>query len=196
MLKLLISNSWEAFVGFWVGHHILFPFYVFFMYLNAQEEKQVYYFKISKILVETNRKQFQRLKIYNGIKYALNEFEEFYSGHGSRRQYTVTETSQQNGVVERKNCMLMDRVWSTFSLVVKTRSSMLRLLTDICEPFSHHAQGCKVPKRCGQPNLLFILLFKHLVVMPKVWILKSTGLSLMLFPKTLFLSLLCRWTKG
>lgn len=89
MLKLLISNSWEAFVGFWVGHHILFPFYVFFMYLNAQEEKQVYYFKISKILVETNRKQFQRLKIYNGIKYALNEFEEFYSGHGSRRQYTV-----------------------------------------------------------------------------------------------------------
>ena len=48
------------------------------------------------------------LKSDNGGEFTSNEFNEFYEGHGIKRQFSVARTPQQNGVVERKNRIVQE----------------------------------------------------------------------------------------
>ena len=61
-------------------------------------------FREFKALVEnqTGRK-IRVLRMDNGGEYTSNEFLEYCSTEGIKREHIVTHTLQQNGVVERKN---------------------------------------------------------------------------------------------
>ena len=61
-------------------------------------------FKYFKALAEnqTGRK-LKEIHSDRGGEFLLRDFKEFYDRHGIKREYTITGTPQQNGVVERKN---------------------------------------------------------------------------------------------
>jgi transposase InsO family protein len=43
------------------------------------------------------------LRYDNGRDFTSEEFMDYYNSHGIKRQFFVARTTQQNGVVERKN---------------------------------------------------------------------------------------------
>ncbi|CAI7863175.1 unnamed protein product [Closterium sp. NIES-53] len=50
------------------------------------------------------------LRTDNGGEYTANDFTDYLSSHGISHQASLPHTPQQNGVAERVNCTLMDRV--------------------------------------------------------------------------------------
>ena len=55
-------------------------------------------------MVENERSmKIKCLRSDNGGEFISNEFNEFYEGHGIKRQFLDAKTHQRNGVVERKN---------------------------------------------------------------------------------------------
>ncbi|KAH9699562.1 hypothetical protein KPL71_024410 [Citrus sinensis] len=68
-------------------------------------------FKNWKTLVETqtNRKV-RRLRTDNGLEFCNTDFDDFYTKHGMVRHKTVKHTPQQNGLAERMNRTLIDKV--------------------------------------------------------------------------------------
>lgn len=70
-------------------------------------------FKSFKTLVEKETGSYiQYLRIDMGGEYNSQEFKDFCSTIGIRRQLTVAYTPQQNGVAERKNQTIMNMVRS------------------------------------------------------------------------------------
>ena len=68
-------------------------------------------FKEWKILIEnqTGRKV-KRLRTDNGLEFCSNEFNDFCKKEGIARHLTIPGTPQQNGVAERMNKMILERV--------------------------------------------------------------------------------------
>jgi transposase InsO family protein len=61
-------------------------------------------FKIYKEMVENEMDpKIKFLRSDNGREFTSNEFMDYYSSHGIKRQFSVSRTPQHNGVVERKN---------------------------------------------------------------------------------------------
>ena len=60
---------------------------------------------------ETGRK-LERLRTDNGGEYTSREFEEYCSNHGIRHEKTVPGTPQHNGVAERMNGTIVEKVRS------------------------------------------------------------------------------------
>jgi transposase InsO family protein len=54
-----------------------------------------------------SRKQVKALRSDNGGEYISNEFKDFCSREGIRRELIVPHNPHQNGVTERKNRMIM-----------------------------------------------------------------------------------------
>jgi hypothetical protein len=48
------------------------------------------------------------LRSYNGGEFVSKEFNKYCDDNGIKRHFSVTETPQQNGVVERKNRIVME----------------------------------------------------------------------------------------
>jgi transposase InsO family protein len=72
--------------------------------------------KSFKALVEKDSGcMIQSLRTDRGGEYTSNEFNEYCSKHGIKRQLTAAYTPQQNGVAERKNRTLMNMVRSMIS---------------------------------------------------------------------------------
>ena len=68
-------------------------------------------FKEWKLLVETQTsKKVKKLRTDNGLEFCSNEFNQFCKKNGTERHRTVKGTPQQNGLVERMNRMIMERV--------------------------------------------------------------------------------------
>ena len=55
-------------------------------------------------------KPFKCLRIENEGEYTSKEFEAYYTGHDIRHERTVPHTLQHNGVVERMNCTIVERI--------------------------------------------------------------------------------------
>jgi hypothetical protein len=73
-------------------------------------------FKQFKSLVETESScLIQCLRSDRGGEYTSNEFKEFCSSAGIKRQFTTAYTPQQNGVSERKNRTILNMVRSMIS---------------------------------------------------------------------------------
>ncbi|CAJ2648156.1 unnamed protein product [Trifolium pratense] len=73
-------------------------------------------FKRFKSLVENESScSIQCLRTDRGGEYTSNEFNEFCSTHGVKRQLTTAYTPQQNGVSERKNRTILNMVRSIIS---------------------------------------------------------------------------------
>ena len=68
-------------------------------------------FKNWKTLVETqtNRKV-KRLRTDNGLEFCNKDFDDFCTKHGMVRHKTVRHTPQQNGLAEKMNRILIDKV--------------------------------------------------------------------------------------
>jgi transposase InsO family protein len=61
-------------------------------------------FKIYKEMVENEMdSRIKCLRSDNGGEFTSNKFMDYCSNHGIKRQFSITRTPQQNGVVERKN---------------------------------------------------------------------------------------------
>jgi transposase InsO family protein len=61
-------------------------------------------FKIYKEMVENEMdSRIKCLRLDNGGEFTSKEFMDYCNNHGIKRQFFVTRTPQQNGVVERKN---------------------------------------------------------------------------------------------
>lgn len=52
----------------------------------------------------------KRLRTDNGLEFCSNDFEEFCKKHGIVRHKTVRHTPQQNGITERMNRTLIEKV--------------------------------------------------------------------------------------
>ena len=58
---------------------------------------------------QTHRK-IKKLRIDNGLEFCNSEFNSFCADHGIARHKTVPGTPQQNGVAERMNHIILERV--------------------------------------------------------------------------------------
>ena len=80
-----------------------------FRYLLEHKDQTFDMLKEFMVLVEnqTNIK-IKMLRSYNGGEYISNEFNNFCTKHGIKRQFTIPYTSQQNGVAKRKTRTIME----------------------------------------------------------------------------------------
>jgi len=85
---------------------------IWLYFLN--EKSEIFsFFKRYKVLVEKEAGvSIGSLRTDKGGEFTSNVFGEFCKSHGIRRKLTVPYTPQQNGVVERKNKMIMNIVHS------------------------------------------------------------------------------------
>jgi transposase InsO family protein len=68
-------------------------------------------FKVYKEMIENEMdSKIKCLRSDNGREFTLKEFMDFCSKHGIKRQFFVSRTPQQNGVVERKNKTIQEMV--------------------------------------------------------------------------------------
>lgn len=68
-------------------------------------------FKEWTVLMENQtEKKIKRLRTNNSLEYCNNKFEEFYKMKGIARYKTVRHTPQQNGLAERMNRTLIEKV--------------------------------------------------------------------------------------
>ncbi|KZV56298.1 hypothetical protein F511_00295 [Dorcoceras hygrometricum] len=68
-------------------------------------------FKDWKMMVETQTgKKIKKLRTDNGLEYCSTEFKDFCKQEGIVRHYTVPNTPQQNGLAERMNRTILERV--------------------------------------------------------------------------------------
>ena len=58
----------------------------------------------------------KRLRTDNGGEYISREFKEYCSKHGIGHKLTVPSTPQHNGVVERMNQTIVEKVWCVLKL--------------------------------------------------------------------------------
>jgi hypothetical protein len=66
-------------------------------------------FKIYKEMVENEMdSKIKCLRYDNGGEFTSNEFMDYYSSNGIKRQFFVARTPQRNGVVERKNMIVQE----------------------------------------------------------------------------------------
>jgi hypothetical protein len=56
---------------------------------------------------QTNHK-IKTLKFYHGGEYKFDAFNNFYQNQGIKKEFTTSNTPQQNGVLERKNKNLIN----------------------------------------------------------------------------------------
>jgi hypothetical protein len=83
------------------------------VYCIRQKSDVFYTFKKWKTLVENEiGKRLKCLILENGGEYCSNDFDDYFSYHGIRRETTVPETPQENGVSERMNMTIMERARS------------------------------------------------------------------------------------
>ena len=64
----------------------------------------------------------KRLRTDNGGEYISREFKEYFSKHGIRNEKTVTGTPQHNGVAERMNQTIVEKVWCMLKLAKLPKS--------------------------------------------------------------------------
>ncbi|KAH9762600.1 Integrase catalytic domain-containing protein [Citrus sinensis] len=81
------------------------------VYLLKSKNKVFEKFKQWKALVETQTgRKVKRLRIDNGLEFCNQQFNDFCAQNGVVRHKTVRHTPQQNGLAERMNRTLMDKV--------------------------------------------------------------------------------------
>lgn len=70
-------------------------------------------FKVFKKMVEKESGyKLKCLRSDRGGEFISNKFEDYYESREIRRQYSAPRTSQQNGIVERKNRTVKETTWT------------------------------------------------------------------------------------
>ncbi|MCO5569735.1 hypothetical protein L7F22_023450 [Adiantum nelumboides] len=63
-----------------------------------------------------SEKKLKVLRTDNGKEYTSSEFKAFCSKRGIRREFTTLYTPAQNGIAERMNCTIQERVAAMLSM--------------------------------------------------------------------------------
>lgn len=127
-------------IPYWVG------FFYFVYFIDDYSRKAwlyIYGLKRKSVVLKT----FKKFKSYakndkgskikclcsnNKGKYCSRELDEFYSEHGIKRHLTIPDTSQQNGVAERLNRTLMERVYSNLSTLKLDKIYLAKAVRMVC----------------------------------------------------------------
>ena len=81
------------------------------MYLMKKKDEVLGIFLKWKKMIETQTgKKIKRLRSYNGIEYTNDPFMKVCEEEGMVRHFTIRKTPQQNGVAERMNRTLLEKV--------------------------------------------------------------------------------------
>ncbi|KAJ9538194.1 hypothetical protein OSB04_030927 [Centaurea solstitialis] len=106
-------------------------------------------FKDWKVLIENQvGKKIKRLRTDNGLEFCSGEFDRFCKDAGIARHRTVRHTPQQNGVAERMNRTLLERVRCVLSNAGLPRSFWAEALNTVCYLVNRSpatAIDCKTP---------------------------------------------------
>lgn len=106
-------------------------------------------FKDWKVLIENQvGKKIKRLRTDNGLEFCSNEFDRFCKDEGIARHHTVRHTPQQNGVAERMNKTLLERVRCVLSNAGLTKGFWAEALNTVCYLINRTpatAIDCKTP---------------------------------------------------
>nr|KYP69055.1 Retrovirus-related Pol polyprotein from transposon TNT 1-94 [Cajanus cajan] len=106
-------------------------------------------FKEWKILMEKQTsKMVKRLRTDNGLEFGSKEFNDFCKAEGIARQYSVRNTPQQNGVVERMNRTLLERARCLLSNARLSRSFWVEAVSTACYLINRSPStviDCKTP---------------------------------------------------
>ena len=108
------------------------------LYFLKNKSKFFSKFKEYKALVENQiGKKIKVLRTDNGGEFCEKEFKKFYKECGIARQKTTPYTPQQNGVVERMNRSLMEKVRSmlNFPIVIVIYQILCFYWLDCCHVF-------------------------------------------------------------
>lgn len=90
-------------------------------------------FKEWKVLIENQvGKKIKRLRTDNGLEFCSNEFDQFCKDEGIARHQTVRHTPQQNGVAERMNRTLLERVRCLLSNARLAKGFWAEALNTVC----------------------------------------------------------------
>ena len=55
-------------------------------------------------------KRVKKLRRCNGLEFCSTQYQNYYKSEGIKRHYTVRNSPQQNGLVERMNRTILERV--------------------------------------------------------------------------------------
>lgn len=81
------------------------------MFLLKSRDQTLEKFKIWKTLAENQiDKKIKTLRTDNGLEFCSTAFDNYCNDHGILRHKTVRNTPQQNGVAERMNRTLLEKV--------------------------------------------------------------------------------------
>jgi len=64
---------------------------------------------------KSTRRKIKVLRSYNRGEYTSDPFLQLCHNEGTERHLTIRETSQQNGVAERVNMTLLEKIWCMLS---------------------------------------------------------------------------------
>lgn len=79
------------------------------VYFLKTKDEALKMFKIFRAQVEkSSKKNIKVFRTDRGGEFTSNEFKEYCEGVGIERHYTTPYTPQQNGVVERRNRMMVE----------------------------------------------------------------------------------------
>jgi transposase InsO family protein len=75
--------------------------------MHKKDKKFSKFCEFKALVEKESRKQVKSLRSDNGGEYISNEFKDFCSKEGIRREIIVPHNPQQDGVTERKNKTIM-----------------------------------------------------------------------------------------
>ena len=79
-------------------------------FLKTKDQVFQFFQRFHAIVERETGKPLKCLRTDNGEEYTSKEFEAYGTGHGIRHERTVPHKPQHNGVTERINCTIVERV--------------------------------------------------------------------------------------
>lgn len=78
------------------------------IYFLKKDEVFTRFCSFKAMVKNQTEKKIKLLRTDNGTKYESNEFNDYCREVGIKRETTTAYTPEQNGIVERKNCSIME----------------------------------------------------------------------------------------
>ncbi|GJZ39090.1 retrovirus-related pol polyprotein from transposon TNT 1-94 [Tanacetum coccineum] len=85
-----------------------FPQFTWVKFLRSKDEVPEFIIKFLKMIQVRLNAIVRNIKTYNGTKFVNQTLKSYYEEVGISHQTSVAHTPQQNGVVERRNCTLVE----------------------------------------------------------------------------------------
>jgi len=126
------------------------------VYFLKHKNEAFFTFKEWKLLIENQTgKKIKRLRTNNGLEFCSNEFNDFCKKEGISRHLTIPGTPQQNGVAERMNITILERVRCMFSHSGLSKSFWVEVASTACYLINRSPNksiDCNIPEEVWSGN--------------------------------------------